>query len=221
MIGVHTVFDLVEFFGTGPSSYPPLFLAVSRWGSLAFLLLSGICVSFGSHPLRRGLTVLCCGIGITAVTLGLHLLGLLDQRYIIWFGTLHCLGVSMLLWPLLRRSPSGPLVLLGAAVILSGIAAARQTLSFPWLIPLGFTTAEFSSGDYFPLLPCFGFFLLGAVLGRRLYPEKKSLFPKNASGRGIFRPLCFVGRHSLWFYLAHQPVITGLLAAARGIAHSF
>ena len=66
--------------------------------------------------------------------------------------------------------------------------------------------------DYMPLFPWLGVFLIGCVIGRTLYKEKKTLF----GGRGkvmtaIARPVEFIGRHSLIIYLAHQPVIYGIL----------
>lgn len=214
MIAVHTVFDLVEIFCLVRWDYPPLFLLISRWGSTVFLLLSGICASFSGHSPRRGLTVLGCGLLVTAATWLLAITGWLEMSGIIWFGTLHCLGSCMLLWLPLRRVPSGHLFLGGLAVIAAGAAVGRLHPSFPWLLPLGLVPAGFASGDYFPVLPCFGYFLLGAIAGRRLYREKASRFPHMGT-HILWRPLCFVGRHSLWFYLAHQPVIAGILMFLR------
>jgi uncharacterized membrane protein len=79
-----------------------------------------------------------------------------------------------------------------------------------WLYPIGLITPAFSSGDYFPLLPHFGFFLIGAAAGRIFYAQKKTLFPWVNEKSILLRPLIFLGRHSLWVYLLHQPILNGL-----------
>ena len=77
-------------------------------------------------------------------------------------------------------------------------------------MPLGFVFPGFVSSDYFPVLPHLGFFLLGAVAGKWLYPQKKSLFPKVSGDRGLAGFLCLCGRWSLPIYMLHQPVLTGI-----------
>ena len=83
----------------------------------------------------------------------------------------------------------------------------------PVLLPLGFQFYGFSSSDYFPLMPNFGYFLLGAAAGRKLYAEKRSLWPDGPAQNPVGRFFSLCGRHSLGIYLAHQPVIYGVLAA--------
>ena len=80
------------------------------------------------------------------------------------------------------------------------------------LVWAGFAYYGFASSDYFPLMPNLGYFLLGAALGRRLYPRKESRFPVEKVPAPF---LCWCGRHSLLIYLLHQPV---LAAAVAGIA---
>jgi uncharacterized membrane protein len=65
--------------------------------------------------------------------------------------------------------------------------------------------------DWWPILPYTGVFFLGAALGKMLYGKKKeSKFPRMKS-LYIFRPLCFIGRHTIWVYVLHQPVIIVVL----------
>ena len=71
---VHFVYDLVELYGIIDWKYPPLFSLVKNWGGVLFLLISGICVTLGSHSVRRGLIVFGCGMVITAVTVAMYLL---------------------------------------------------------------------------------------------------------------------------------------------------
>ena len=84
-------------------------------------------------------------------------------------------------------------------------------MSVPWLFPLGLTTAEFASSDYFPLLPNLGWFLTGALLGRTVYRKGESLLPRVPSGAAPVRALAWCGRQSLLLYLLHQPVLAGIL----------
>jgi uncharacterized membrane protein len=78
--------------------------------------LSGICVTLGSRSVHRGLIVLGCGFVCTAVTYGMYRLGLSGKSIIIYFGVLHCLGICMLLWPLVKKCPVWLLVVLGICV---------------------------------------------------------------------------------------------------------
>ena len=84
------------------------------------------------------------------------------------------------------------------------------TVESLWLLPLGLTTEDFASSDYFPLLPYLGFFLLGAALGRTVYSKKQTLLPKVNSRNFILRFLQWCGRQSLLIYLLHQPVLSGI-----------
>lgn len=211
MVVIHFVYDLVYLYGIFHWQYPRWFSFVQNWGGVLFILLSGICVTLGSHHIRRGLAVFGCGLVVSAVTVGMYLLHFSDAGIIIYFGVLHCLGACMLLWGIFRRCPDWLLVVLGLAMAvlglyLDGIAA----VSHPYLIPFGFTYLGFVSSDYFPLFPHLGFFLLGAVLGRHLYRNRESLFPKVNDRSPAIRFLGFCGRQSLLIYMGHQPVLAGI-----------
>ena len=125
-------------------------------------------------------------------------------------GVLQCLGLCMMLWPLFRRCPDRGLGALGIPMVIVGWYLRTQAFPFWLLTPLGFAPYGFTSSDYFPLLPNFGYFLLGAVVGRQVYAGRKSLFPRETPPLGLFR---WLGRHSLMIYLLHQPVLAAIVAA--------
>lgn len=206
MVLVHFVFDLTDMFGVF-GGYPQWFSFVMEWGGVLFLLLSGICVTLGSHPLRRGLIVFGCGMVCTAVTAGMYLLGAAGKAIIIYFGVLHCLGSCMLLWPVFRRIPTAVIAVSGVLLTAVGFWVRTLRVQHPWLIPFGVCYPGFASSDYFPLLPFLGFFLLGAAVGQTVYRRRQSLLPKWDPDSPILRFLCGCGRHSLWIYLLHQPVL--------------
>ena len=75
MILVHLVYDIRELYGLADFAYPAIFSFVMQWGSVLFLLISGICVTLGHHPVRRGLAVFGCGMLCSLVTAGMYWLG--------------------------------------------------------------------------------------------------------------------------------------------------
>ena len=89
------------------------------------------------------------------------------------------------------------------------LPAVKRALAirFDWLLPFGLHSPGFSSFDYFPLIPWLGVFLIGAALGKTVYASGRSLMPRPLPRTFVN----FAGRYSLWIYLAHQPVIMGVL----------
>ncbi len=206
MIGVHLWMNYCDFFQN--SNYPAFLQFFFDWGGVVFVLLSGIAVTLGHHPVKRGLIVLGAGLLCTAVTYAM------DQWEFaiipIWFGVLHCLGICMLTAPLLQRLPRWCLPLFGLILIGLGFWAEGITVETPYWFIFGLRSAGFSSGDYFPLFPHLGWFILGMSIGYSAYQKKITRFPKVNSQSLPIRALCFCGRHTLWIYLAHQPVLYGI-----------
>ena len=211
MVIVHFVYDLIDLYALVDWSYPQWFLFVMKWGGLLFILISGICATLGSRSVRRGVIVLLCGLICTAVTYGMYRFGLADVSIIIYFGVLHCLGTCMILWWLFKRLPTIVLAVLGVELAALGLYLQSRVFGTGMaLMPLGFVPEGFASSDYFPLLPNLGYFLLGAVLGRTVYRKKESLLPKVNDRNCVLRFLQLCGKQSLWIYLLHQPLLSGL-----------
>ncbi len=211
MVIVHFVYDLVELYGIVDWRYPQWFSFVKDWGGVLFILISGICATLGKRSVRRGVIVVLCGMICTAVTYGMYRFGMAWKGIIIYYGVLHCLGTCMVLWWLFKRLPTPVLAVLGAVVVGAGmyLREVRFDVSL-WLMPLGLVSPGFASSDYFPLLPNLGFFLLGAVLGRTLYRKQETLLPGVKAENCTLRFLGFCGKQSLWIYLLHQPILSGV-----------
>ncbi len=216
MFASHFAFDLRTFMGLD------LNLGVVQllfdYGGAVFILISGVSATLGSRSFRRGVIVFACGMLVTAVTSGMIRLGLLSEKDKIWFGVLHLLGVCMMLYPALKKLPTWLLGVLGAAVVALGywfstfyLPAAQGFDGRQLLFVLGLRLPGFSAGDYFPLFPHLGWFMLGIVLGRTVYRKKQTLLPGVPSQAAPLRALQFVGRHSLELYLIHQPILYGVL----------
>ena len=201
MVLVHLIYDLTQIYGILPWGESPLFLLVRNWGGLAFFLLSGICATLGSRERKRGALVFGCGLLVSVVT------DVFSPQTPIRFGVLHCLGLCMIFWHPLKGLTSPVLIAVSVPLILMGLVFQNIHVQTPRLFPLGLTAPDFFSADYFPLLPFLGFFLLVAVLGRRLYRQRQSLLPQVNTRNPIIRFLLLCGRHSLIIYLLHQPLL--------------
>ncbi len=217
MMVVHFVFDLNEFAGLG-LTMPGWFDFCQRYGHILFILISGICATLASRSFRRGVIVFCAGLLVTGVTLFMVCVLKFNRSLSIYFGILHLLGLCMILFPLFKKLPVWALAVLGAGFVALGVwlaALEPVAVSFPsaqglLLGAIGIRPAGFYSGDYFPIFPNLGWFLLGAVLGRTAYRRRESLLPKVNADFFLLRFFRFCGRHSLWIYLLHQPVLAGL-----------
>ena len=205
MIYGHIVYDVVYLFALAPLNDGGIFdWAVLHIGP-TFIIISGICATLGKHPIKRGLLVLGCGMIVTVVTTGMYLLGFANRSIVIYFGVLHCLSICMLLSPLFRKLPYWVLLPLGLAVIFMKDLVQGITTDSYLLIPFGIYPSGFATSDYFPLIPCLGYFLFGSGLGKLCYKNKTSRIPEPKFFP--FNALGFLGRHSLLIYLVHQPVI--------------
>ena len=211
MIAVHFLYDLTQLYRLVNWELPAAFTLLQNWGGVLFLLISGICVTLSRGGCRRGILVFTCGLLCSAVTVGLYCFGMADKGMIIYFGVLHCLGSCMLLWPAVKKWPVW--LIAGAGIVLAavGLFLFDDLRVTTWLlVPFGIIPRGFATADYFPLLPNFGFFLLGAALGRLLYPKGEGLLPEKLGTAPVARFLQWVGRHSLLLYLLHQPVLAGI-----------
>ena len=210
VIFIHFMFDLTYFLGMDVH-FPPVYTFIQQYGGVIFVILSGISVTLGHHSVRRGAIVLGCGMLITLVTWGMYRLGMAASDVIVKFGVLHLLGVCMLVYPLFRRLPPAAQAGIGACIVVLGYVFTTVRVKAQWLFPFGLIYQGFTSSDYFPVFPQLGWFLLGAALGRTVYREKRTLLPCAAQDFFLIRFFRWCGRQSLWIYLAHQPVVYGIL----------
>jgi uncharacterized membrane protein len=199
MIYYHLMYDLVEFYHFSfPLSH--ITMQITSLAAPLFFILAGISSQFGRNPWKQILKLLLAAGLITFITY------LQNPQHFVRFGTLHFLACAMILLVPLRKMPTSVLLFVAGLAIVTGSLFSRQTTIHPWLFPFGLRSSGFQSSDYFPLLPYFAYPLVGLLLGRRYYSKKISLFPD------FHQPVLeWIGRHSLYIYLLHQPVILTLL----------
>ncbi len=204
------------------------------WGHYVFvtvfLLLVGISCTFSRSNVKRALQVLGCGLAVTAVTRFLVTINFLDMS-IVW-GILQQIGFGILLYATVSALWDNRYFMLGvgALIVLAGIlirwydvpAAGRIPSDLSWWEQMVWFMKNDAASvllgtrwygpDHFGILPCAGVVLIGGYLGKTFYSGRRSLIP--ALDGGWNKPLRWVGRHAIIFYLAHQPVV---MAAVLGI----
>jgi uncharacterized membrane protein len=228
MVVYHAAYDLKFFHHWEIAVNTGAWMLLQRLVCTLFLLLVGVGIAIScqrnaspgrtfftslkySYPryLKRGLWIFFFGMVITVLT------AFLAPRSFVRFGILHCIGVSVLLLPLLAPLKEWN-ALVGIGVL---IAAGFQPhhADTALLVPLGITPHHFRSLDYFPLVPWFGAVLIGYAVGHFLYVRRiawRRCLPDVADS--TIQILTCPGRQSLLIYLLHQPILFALLAAIHG-----
>lgn len=163
---------------------------------------------------RRWAQVAGCAL---LVTLGS--LWMFPASYI-YFGVLHGIAVMLVV---VRFGLGGSVRRLGLLWLLGALAIALHALApmlwgaspvaellnakaWNWL---GLNTRKPITEDFVPLLPWLGLMLFGLAGGSWLLRRAPALLAAKLPAP--LAPLCWLGRHSLSYYMLHQPVLIGLL----------
>jgi uncharacterized membrane protein len=197
-----------------PGPYKGFWWWVSIVNASVFIFLAGISLTISqaraskkmSSFMLRGLKIFGWGMVITLLT------WLIAPDEYVRFGILHFFGIAFILAPFFSRFRFINLIL-GAALLAAGIYLLEQRVfvDFPWLLwlmPYGFSTM-----DYWPLLPWFGLFLVGMFGGKMLYPQGNRRFNIPEFSNPVTSALTLPGRHPLVMYIAHWPILIGIIFA--------
>ncbi|MFA5005939.1 MAG: heparan-alpha-glucosaminide N-acetyltransferase domain-containing protein [Candidatus Izemoplasmatales bacterium] len=179
-----------------------------------FLVVSGISFTFSRSNLKRGLKFLLFAVLISAVTMTVDRFA--DLGISVFFGIIHMFALGTLITWALRKIWDNDMFMLavGSAVVILGVLFAWRDVpaygNVTWdnFLSIIVGTAAYGA-DHFGLLPYTGVIMIGTVIGNRFYAARRSLLPK-LDGRWN-RPFVLAGRHTLAIFVAHQPVIAGLI----------
>ena len=201
MIFFHIMYDLGDIYGYPVNYESGVIWVIGRVSAILFIIISGLSSTLSRNNPKRGLKVFAAALAISIVT---YIAG---RDYLIKFGILHFLGVSMMIYPLLNKAGSLELIVGGVLSLLAGNLISKVKVQSGLLFPVGLTNKYFYSADYYPVFPWIGVYIFGIVAGRFLYKERKSLFSFSMKDN----PLLFLGRHTFMIYLIHQPLIIIIL----------
>jgi len=221
MTVVHGAWDL-EFFGflaSGTSDMVFWALFASLVAS-SFLGLSGISlhlahvrgIRWRSWGRRVVIVALAAGC-VTAVT------AVVTPDEYIRFGILHMIAVGSILGLGVLHLPGWGILTCAAAVGVISYSIPGGLLDGAAGYVLGFGAAPPVTSDYRPIFPWLASVLFG-IGGARLLQDLGwwTVLGRIAFAGRAGRILCWLGRHSLAYYLIHQPVLFGILWAALKIS---
>lgn len=143
-------------------------------------------------------------------------------RSFIYFGVLH--GIAVMLVVARLTAPWGRWLWLAGALAIAAPFAARaahaawpalDVFNAPLLNWLGWISRKPVTEDYVPLLPWMGVMWWGIAAGRSLLRERASLVQGDIAP--ALRPLAWMGRWSLSWYMVHQPVLIGVVMLAAAL----
>lgn len=141
---------------------------------------------------------------------------LMFPRSFISFGVLH--GIAVMLVIVRFTTPWGawrwPL---GLVAIALPFFVQDAFFDSRWTNWIGLVTHKPFTEDFVPLLPWLGVMWWGAAAADVLLRQPGN--PLAAPLPGGLRPLALLGRWSLSFYMVHQPVLIGILAAIVALRH--
>ena len=135
---------------------------------------------------------------------------------------LHGLAVMLLIVRLTAGWGGWLWVLGGAAIAINFIASSIHFVwpgaeflnqnTFNWL---GLISRKPITEDYVPLIPWLGVMWWGMAAGTWTLRQRPQWFRREGSAAS--RPLVWLGRWSLSYYMLHQPVLVGLLMAVGAL----
>ena len=141
----------------------------------------------------------------------------------IYFGVLHGIAVMLVIvrftagwgrWLWLAGTLTMVLSSFGPDLhMLGAVPAALNEPAWNWL---GLISRKPRTEDYVPLLPWLGVMWWGMAAGQWLLRSRAEWLAQPWPA--VTAPLAWLGRWSLSWYMLHQPVLIGLLVAARWIA---
>ncbi|MCV3768626.1 heparan-alpha-glucosaminide N-acetyltransferase [Rhizobium sp. TRM95796] len=216
MASYHFMWDLADFgylaadFPT--SGWPKIY---ARAIASTFLFLAGYSLylahgsGFKATNFLKRLGVI--GLAAGAVSLGTYLW---MPGGFIYFGILHAMATASIFGLAFLRAPVA-LTLAAAAAFFAAphVIPLGGVFNQPWLWWLGLADQNRPSFDFVPMLPWLAPFLTGLAASK--FVSSRGWTPANNLGKTRENRwktyLAAIGRHSLVFYLAHQPVLIAIL----------
>ena len=217
----HFTWDL-EFFNWAPPALTlrPEWVYFARGIASSFLFLVGVGLVLGHGEGIRwsGFWKRFLLIAGAAVVISIATYFFMPGGFI-FFGILHAIALFSLFGLLFVRLHW----LIPAVAAVGVLYVSKNFTSEIFLSPefwwVGLAPTAPPANDYVPLFPWFAATLFGISAGKLAVKTGVVSAISQWSLPGLLnRPLTFIGRHSLVYYLIHQPLLLGLIWAFTAVA---
>ena len=215
MASYHFMWDLSSFGYLEPgypsTGWPRLYARVIA-STFLFLVGFSLVLSHGDRIRwrsfwKRWFIIVAAALLVTAASYFAIPQGLIH------FGILHAIAATSLIGLIFLRMPWPIAFVAAIGVFVAPFYLRSDMFNQPGFWWIGLSTQPRQSFDYVPLLPWFAAVLSGIGVAR--LPIVLSWLRQYASGEKplgrLKSALAFLGRHSLVFYLVHQPVLISIL----------
>lgn len=213
MVIFHLCFNLQHFKFIDINIYSSPFWHYFRYTILSiFLLCVGISLYLANKNninyekvLKRFALLFIASLAITLVTYFIF------PNTWIYFGVLHFIALASIFGLLFVAIPRTSLFL-GIVIIL---AWNLDIISMHWLYDFTREIIDLPrrTEDLVPFTPWFGVVLIGIYIG------VKEAFIFNIKQYPVVKTVALFGKHSLFIYLVHQPILFGSIFLAHQLLH--
>lgn len=207
----HSVYNLYQFGFIDTALTKNLFWVIyQKIGLGTFVLVSGMAFTLSTQSgvrwnrlFRRVLKLGSIALAISIATY------FLDPTKFVRFGVIHFFA-SVILVAMLVRPLKQWLIIPGMLVVAIGIHVGKGGIDpHPLFYVTGLMSQRPPSIDYIPLIPWLGVFLIGMGAAHWFRLPKEPTTPSV-----YMRPVIWLGKHSLPFYILHQVALYALFYSA-------
>ncbi len=210
MIFYHMNYLMVEVFHRDILHLSEIFwYLLGRGVGIGFIFLAGISFFLATEKkwwreilkksIKRFLILSVVAGGISWVSYMFFYEQRISWGIIHFFALASLCGICFLRWKSWN-------ILVGILILAIGFSLSSLRVNSLLLIPIGLYPESYFSADYYPLFPWFGYYLIG--YGFASFLGLKERLASLLSGTIIGgKWLAFVGRHSLFIYVIHVPIL--------------
>ena len=168
-----------------------------------FFIISGICCTFSRDNLKGGIKLLVWGVFLTTYTFVLYRLTGIRELYM-RFGVIMCMALCHLIYEFVFKNAKSKILLIAATpMVIIGYVLIFHPIHSNSAILHVFGIRQYGDfNEYFPIFPYLGWLLIGVVIGRKWYAERKSLIHIPGIER-FSKPIQWLGRNSGIIYVVH------------------